>query len=226
MINFQTVSKKFGKNNLVLDGVDFIIQPKEFVFLVGRSGCGKTTIFKLLNREYVPTSGEIFFKDKNIHEILSGKLWEYRRKIGVVFQDMKLLDDRTVFENISLALELRGETVAEINKKVGEIIKLVNLTGKENLFPKELSGGEIQRVAIARAVVGNPEVILADEPTADLDQATGWEIIQILKMINDAGKTVIVATHNFDIVNSMKKRVIVLEKGKVVKDGEGEFVKI
>ena len=225
MINFQAVSKKFGKN-LVLDEVNFTIQPKEFVFLVGRSGCGKTTIFKLLNREYEPTSGKITYKEKNIQQIANGKLWEYRRKIGVIFQDMKLLQDRTVFENISLALELRGETRVEIKRKIVEIIKLVNLTGKENLFPKELSGGEIQRVTIARAVVGNPEVILADEPTADLDQATGWEIIQILKMINDAGKTVIIATHNFDIVNSMKKRVILLDRGKVVKDGVGERVKI
>lgn len=225
MIDFNGVSKKFGKN-LVLDEVDFTIEPKEFVFLVGRSGCGKTTIFKLLTREYNPTSGKIAYKEKDINRIESGKLWEYRRKIGVIFQDMKLLEDRTVFENISLALELRGETVKEIKKKVDEILNLVNLKGKENLFPKELSGGEIQRVTIARAVVGNPEVILADEPTADLDQSTAWEIIQILKMINDAGKTVIIATHNFDIVNSMKKRVILLDDGKIVKDGEGERVKI
>jgi cell division transport system ATP-binding protein len=225
MINFKAVSKKFGKN-LVLDEIDFTIQPKEFVFLVGRSGCGKTTVFKLLTREYESTSGTIEYKEKNIRQIANGKLWEYRRKIGVIFQDMKLLGDRTVFENISLALELRGEATGEIKKKVDEIVNLVNLKGKENLFPKELSGGEIQRVTIARAVVGNPEVILADEPTADLDQATGWEIIQILKMINDAGKTVVIATHNFDIVNSMKKRVILLDQGKITKDGLGEKVKI
>lgn len=225
MITFNKVNKTFGKNQ-VLEEINFEIKPKEFVFIVGRSGCGKTTLFRLLSREYLPTSGTIIFNEKDIRDISQGMLWEHRRKIGVIFQDMKLLQDRTVYENISLALEIRGEKTEEIKKKVEEILKLVGLSGKENLFPKELSGGEIQRVAIARAVIGNPEVILADEPTADLDQSTGWEIIQILKMINEVGKTIIVATHNFEIVNSLKKRVILLEKGKVVKDGAGEKIKI
>ncbi len=225
MITFNKINKTFGGNQ-VLEEINFEIKPKEFVFIVGRSGCGKTTLFRLLSREYLPTSGTIIFNEKDIGKIPQGLLWEHRRKVGVIFQDMKLLQDRTVYENISLALEIRGEREDEIKKKVDEMLKLVGLSGKENLFPKELSGGEIQRVAIARAVIGNPEVILADEPTADLDQSTGWEIIQILKMINEVGKTIIVATHNFEIVNSLKKRVILLEKGKVVKDGTGEKIKI
>lgn len=225
MIKFLNATKKFG-TNLVLDSLTFDIEPKEFVFLVGRSGCGKTTIFKLLNREYNLNSGSIHFQEKDIKKIPSKNLWEYRRHFGIVFQDMKLLVDRTVFENIALALEIRGETPSAIKDKINEIARLTGLTGKENLFPRELSGGEIQRVAIARAVIGNPEVVLADEPTADLDQSTAWEIIQLLKMINDIGKTVIVATHNFEIVNSLKKRVILLEKGNIVKDEEGGKIKI
>ncbi len=225
MIKFEDVIKKFGTNT-ALSGVNFEIQDKEFVFLVGRSGCGKTTLFKLLNREYLPTSGKIFFNELNIPKISSGKLWQHRRKLGIIFQDMKLLYDRTAFENIALALNIRGEKQENVKKKVKEIMELVGLKGKDNFFPKELSGGEVQRVTIARAIIGNPEVILADEPTADLDQSTGWEIIQLLKMLNDAGKTVVIATHNFDIVNSLKKRVILLEKGAVIKDEIGRKIKI
>jgi cell division transport system ATP-binding protein len=225
MIKFAKVTKKFG-NNVVLEDIDFNIDKNEFVFLVGVSGCGKTTVFKLLTREYSLNSGEILFQEKNLQKISSKNLWLHRRKIGVIFQDMKLLQDRTVWENIALSLEIRGEQNVEIKKKTTEIIKLVGLTGKENRFPRELSGGEIQRAVIARAVIGNPEVILADEPTADLDSSTGWEIIQLLKAVSDAGKTVIIATHNFDFVNSMKKRVILLDKGKIIKDEIGGKIKI
>lgn len=225
MIKLDNVTKKFGANTVIED-VNFTVEKNEFVFLVGPSGCGKTTIFKLITREYVPTQGKILFHDKDIQKIPSGKLFKHRRNLGVIFQDMKLLSDRTVFENVALSLEIRGENEQSIKQKTTEIINLVGLNGKENLFPRELSGGEIQRVTIARAVIGNPEVILADEPTADLDLSTGWEIIQLLKVINDAGKTVIIATHNFDIVNSMKKRVILLDKGKIIKDEIGGKIKI
>ncbi len=225
MIKFTNITHGFGKI-MILDGLNFEIDRGECVFIVGKSGCGKTTLFKLLNREYVPSSGEIIFDDNDISKIKKNKLWQYRRKIGLIFQDMKLLPDRTLWENISLALLIRGEKDNVIKEKVSEILKLVGLTGKEHLFPKELSGGEIQRVTIGRALIGNPQVILADEPTADLDQATAWEIIQLLHVINDAGKTVIIATHNFDIVNSLKKRVILLENGKIVKDEIGGKIKI
>lgn len=225
MIKFENVGKKFGMR-VVLDKLFFEIKPGEFVFLVGPSGCGKTTVFKLINKEYFPSSGEISFNQKNISKISSGKIWEYRRKFGIVFQDMKLLSDRNVFENIAIALLIRGKNEEQIKTKVKEIIGLVGLTGKEHLFPRELSGGEVQRVTIARAVVGNPDVVLADEPTADLDPSTGWEIIQLLKMINDGGKTVIIATHNFEIVNAMKKRVIFLDEGKIKSDTVGERIKI
>lgn len=225
MIKFENVGKKFG-NRVVLDKLFFEIKPGEFVFLVGPSGCGKTTVFKLINKEYLPTSGVISFNQKNILKISSGKIWQYRRKFGIVFQDMKLLQDRNVFENIAIALLIRGKKEEEIKTKVKEIIGLVGLTGKEHLFPRELSGGEVQRVTIARAVVGNPDVLMADEPTADLDPSTGWEIIQLLKMINDGGKTVIIATHNFEIVNAMKKRVIFLDEGKIKSDEVGRKVKI
>lgn len=217
MIKFENVVKKFG-GHLVLDKLFFEIKQKEFVFIVGPSGCGKTTIFKLINKEYLPSTGEISFNEKNIVKIPQGKIWAYRRKFGIVFQDMKLLSDRNVFENIAIALLIRGKKEKEIKDKVHEIMDLVGLKGKDQLFPQELSGGEVQRVTIARAVVGNPDVVLADEPTADLDQSTGWEIIQLLKMINDGGKTVVIATHNLDIVNSMKKRVISLNEGKIVSD--------
>lgn len=225
MIKFDKVSKKFGEN-LVLEDLNFEIKDKEFLFLVGSSGCGKTTVFRLITREYLPTTGKIFVNEKNIRNIPSGKIWKHRRNIGVIFQDMKLLQERTVFENIALALEIKGEKPKQIKEKVNEVMRLISLTGKENLFPKELSGGEIQRVVIGRAVIGNPDIILADEPTADLDSATAWEIIQLLKAVNEAGKTVFIATHNFDIVNSMKKRVLFLANGKIAKDEIGGKIKI
>lgn len=225
MIKFFNVGKKFGQTT-VLDSVNFEIKPQEFLFIVGRSGCGKTTIFRLLNREYEPTVGEIYFQDKKLKDIPPGKIWEHRRHLGLIFQDMKLLAERTVFENVSIGLEFICNDAVEIKKKVTEILKLVSLEKKAQAFPKELSGGELQRVAIARAVIGNPDVILADEPTADLDQVTAWEIIQLLIEINKIGKTVIMATHNFDIVNSLKKRVILLQQGQVVSDKIGEIIKI
>jgi cell division transport system ATP-binding protein len=225
MIKFDQVTKKFGKN-VVLEDISFEVDKNELVFLVGPSGCGKTTIFKLMTREYPLSSGDIHFQEKNIKKFPAKKLWNHRRHIGVIFQDMKLLNDRTIYENIALALEIRGERNQSIKEKTAEIMKLVGLKGKENRFPRELSGGEIQRATIARAVIGNPEVILADEPTADLDSSTGWEIIQLLKAVSEAGKTVIIATHNFDFVNSMKKRVILLDKGKIVKDEVGGKIKI
>ena len=225
MITFDKVTKKFGKLAAV-DAIDFAVSPKEFVFLVGRSGCGKTTLFKLLNREIFPTTGDIIFQEKKVSLIPNKKIWHHRRKLGLIFQDMKLLADRTVFENIALSLEFRGEKKSEIEKKVNEVLNLVGLGDKKHLFPKELSGGEIQRTSIGRAIIGNPDVILADEPTADLDAATAWEIIQLLQMLNRAGKIVLMATHNIDVVNSLKERVILLEKGRVVKDTKGEKVKI
>lgn len=225
MIKFDNVSKKFGSTNALVD-INLEIKEKDFIFVVGRSGCGKTTLFRLLNREFLPTSGKIIFQGNNINKISDSKLWMYRRKLGLIFQDMKLLTDRTVFENVALALEFRGEKNIEIKKKVEEILDLVGIGNKQHQFPKELSGGEIQRVGIARAFIGNPDIILADEPTADLDVATAWEIIQILQTINKFGKTVLMATHNIDIVNSLQTRVILLENGKIAKDVTGEKIKI
>lgn len=218
LITFDHVSKRYGNKTIGLDDVDFGVEGGEFVFLVGKSGAGKTTILRLLIRDLLPTSGKILVEGEDNTKLPKKKIPHLRRKIGVVFQDFKLLTDRTVNENVSVSLEILGKGKKEIDKKVEEVLYLVGLQDKLHLFPAQLSAGELQRTAIARAIIGGPKVLLADEPTGNLDPTTSWEILKILKEINTLGTTIVMATHNADIVNSMKKRVIVLDKGKIVKD--------
>jgi len=218
MIKLDKVSKKFGTGVFVLSNVSLNVEKKEFVFLVGPTGSGKTTIFRLLTRELLPTEGMIIVNDWNIAKLPKHKIPHLRKKVGVVFQDLKLLLDRTVFENISLPLEIVGKKEEEIKNKVKEVLSQVGLIEHKDKFPIQLSGGEMQRAAIARALVLSPEILLADEPTGNLDMATSWEIVKLLSDINERGTTIIMATHNVDIVNKLSKRVIKLEKGRLIRD--------
>jgi len=225
MIKFQKVSKIYPRNTIALEDVSFEIKEKEFVSIVGKSGAGKTTLLKLLLVEERPTQGRIFFEGKDITKIKSGKLPEFRREIGAVFQDYKLLPSKTTYENIAYALEVIGASDQEIAGDVPKILEIVGLTERANNFPPELSGGERQRVAIARALIHRPEVILADEPTGNLDPYHTLDIIRLLLKIQEMGTTVILATHNREIINSLGKRVITLENGRVVRDEEkGHFI--
>ena len=225
MLRFKNVSKSFGRKIEVLRNLNFEIVDKEFVFLVGPSGAGKTTILRLILRDFLPTEGEIFVDDFELKKIRPGQIPLLRRTLGMIFQDFKVLFERTIFENVAVALEILGKGKKEIKKEAEEALESVGILDKENYFPIQLSAGEIQRLSIARAIVGNPKIILADEPTGNLDPATSWGILKILNNINKTGKTVLMATHNIDIVNSMKKRVITLDKGKIVRDEkEGKYV--
>ena len=217
MIEFEKVTKHYGSHK-VLDGVSFVIHPQEFVILVGPSGAGKSTLLKLLLCEEKPTFGRITIDGKDIHLLKDKYIPYYRRQIGVVFQDFKLLPNKTVAENVSFALEVSGMPDEEIDAEVSKILELVGLKGRENSFPKEMSGGEAQRVAIARALVFKPKFLIADEPTGNLDPKNSWEIAKLLLKINAMGTTVLLATHNRDIVDMMGKRVISLEDGKMVRD--------
>ncbi|MCJ7792796.1 MAG: cell division ATP-binding protein FtsE [Candidatus Marinimicrobia bacterium] len=217
MIKFDQVTKKFGEI-VALDGVSFEIEPGEFVFITGPSGAGKTTIAKLILREYLPTSGKIKVDKFDLNEMKNKDLPQLRRQIGMVFQDFKLLSDRTVWENVALALRVLGKSEEEIEKEIPRILKMVGLEKRAELFPAQLAGGELQRTGLARAVVGQPEIIIADEPTGNLDLATAWQIIKLLQKVNKMGKTVIMATHNFEIVNAMKERVIEFNEGKLISD--------
>ncbi|OGE15843.1 cell division ATP-binding protein FtsE [Candidatus Daviesbacteria bacterium RIFCSPHIGHO2_12_FULL_37_11] len=223
MIKFEAVTKKFG-NLLALDDINLEVKQGEFVFLVGPSGAGKSTLLRILTKEVSPTSGKVFLSHIDITKIPDRDVPKYRRKIGFVFQDFKLLDDRTVFENVALTLEVLGRSEDEIKKGVEHVLKLVEIWDKRNLFPKQLSGGEAQRTAIARAIVGKPDILLADEPTGDLDPKTAWGVIQLLNEINTWGTTILMATHNAEIVNTLKRRVIILKNGKITKDSkEGKY---
>jgi cell division transport system ATP-binding protein len=224
MIVFEHVSKKFSSSITALEDINLEIQKGEFVFLVGPSGAGKSSLLRLLAREYLPSSGKITVDKIDISKIKDSELPEYRKKVGFVFQDFKLLDDRTVYENVALSLEVRGLEEKEISKEVERTLKLFDIWDRRNLFPVQLSGGEAQRVAIARAIIGKPEILLADEPTGDLDPQTAWQVLQLLIEINSWGTTVIMATHNKEIVDIQKRRVVSLKGGKVVKDSsEGGY---
>ena len=223
MIIFDSVTKKFG-SSIALDEISLDIKQGEFVFVVGPSGAGKSTLLRILTRELLPTSGKVFVDKIDLTKLPGKEIPNLRRKIGMVFQDFRLLDERTVFENVALSLEVRGKGEEEIVKAVEHILKLVEIWEKRNLFPRQLSGGEAQRTAIARAIVGKPDIVLADEPTGDLDPKTAWGVIQLLNEINSWGTTVIMATHNQEIVNTLKKRVVVLKNGKITKDTkEGKY---
>ena len=219
MILLDRVTKTYGKTTKpALNRISLHVEPKEFVILVGTSGAGKSTLLKVLTREEKPTSGKIVVGGIDYDTLKDKHIPLLRRKIGVVFQDFKLLPQRTVFENVAFALEIAGMTNREIKTTVPRIIELVGLAGKEKNFPHQLSGGERQRVAIARAMVRQPKILIADEPTGNLDPKHSWEIIKLLEKINRYGTTVILTTHNVEIVNRLKRRVVVLEHGKITSD--------
>jgi cell division transport system ATP-binding protein len=224
VINFHDVSKKFSSTITALENINLEIQGGEFLFLVGPSGAGKSTLLRLLAHEYMPSSGKISIDTVDIAKIKKDDLPLYRRKVGFVFQDFKLLDDRTVFENVALALEVRNMKDEAIYKEVEKILKLFEIWDRRKLFPTQLSGGEAQRTAIARAIIGKPDILLADEPTGDLDPQTSWGVMQLLNEINSWGTTIIMATHNSEIVNAFKRRVIHIKGGHLVKDNkEGRY---
>lgn len=225
MIYFDKVSKVYSDSCIALSDISFSIEPKEFVSIVGHSGAGKTTLIKMILAEEKPTTGKIFYESLNIHKLKTKEITNFRRKIGVVFQDFKLLADKTVYENIAFAMEAAGRTDEEIEADVPHVLELVDLGDKIYSFPSELSGGEKQRVAIARAIVNQPEMIIADEPTGNLDPANTFEIINILKKINDLGTTVIITTHNRGVMESLGRRVISMQGGKIVRDDKnGSFI--
>lgn len=218
MIRLLEVTKTYATGTAALSEVSLSIDKGEFVFLVGPSGSGKTTLLRLLIKDMDPTHGAIVVGNVDITTLATKKIPDLRRHIGVVFQDLKMLMDRTIFENIILPLEMSGVEHQEAEQKVHNILKQVGIEEHIHKFPIQLSGGELQRAAIARALVFSPEVLLADEPTGNLDSTTSWEIIKLLQDINKLGTTVIMATHNLEIVNSLDKRVVELDKGKIAKD--------
>ncbi|HNW71734.1 MAG TPA: cell division ATP-binding protein FtsE [Candidatus Paceibacterota bacterium] len=224
MIYFSNVSKVYNKDSVALEDVTFTVSEGEFVSIVGHSGAGKTTLIKMILADDAPTSGKVFFESLDIHKLKSDDLTNLRRRIGVVFQDFKLLHNKTAYENIAFAMEAVGKSDEEIASDVPHVLELVDLTNKAHHFPHELSGGEKQRLSIARAIINQPEVIIADEPTGNLDPVNTYEIIQILKKINDLGTTVIITTHNKGVIDNIKKRVITMENGKIVRDDkEGKY---
>lgn len=224
MIHFDHVTKIYENGTPALEGVDFEVKPGEFISIVGKSGAGKSTLIKLIIREDIPTEGSIYIEKVDISRIASKDLPYLRRKMGVVFQDIKLLPTRTAFENVAYAMEVDGSPKAKIDREVGEFLALVGLSHKEASFPDQLSGGEKQRVAIARALAHRPLLLLADEPTGNLDNVNAMEILTLLQKINDLGTTVILATHASELVNKIKKRVVVLDEGRVVSDeAEGKY---
>jgi len=225
MILLDRVTKTYGKDVApALSRLSLFIEPREFVIIVGTSGAGKSTLLKLLTREEKPTSGKIVVGGIDYDTLKDSQIPMLRRKIGVVFQDFKLLPQRTVFENIAFALEIAGMTNREIKNTVPKVIDLVGLSGKEKQFPSQLSGGERQRVAIARAVVRQPKILIADEPTGNLDPKHSWDIVRLLEKINKYGTTVLLTTHNVEIVNKLKRRVITIEGGKITGDqSEGSY---
>lgn len=225
MITLKGVSKSYGKGQPAINNMDLHIDKGEFVFVVGNSGSGKSTLIKLLLKELDPTEGTIQVNGQVLNTMKRRKIPKYRRGVGVVFQDFRLLKDRNVYENVAFAQRVIEYSNRVIKKRVPEVLRMVGLAEKYKSFPKELSGGEQQRVALARALVNRPNILLADEPTGNLDPKTSFEIMKLLEEINERGTTVLVVTHNREIVNSLKKRVISMKKGVIVTDEqEGEYV--
>lgn len=223
MLRFENVCKKYDNGTLALNSINLSIDDGEFVFLVGTSGSGKSTLLKLILREEIITSGEIYFKDQVLSKLKRKDILRVRRQLGVVFQDFRLLPKKTAYENVAYAMEVVEKGDRKIKKEVPEVLDLVGLAGKGDRYPDELSGGEQQRVAIARAIVNEPNLIIADEPTGNLDPENSKEIVKIFEEINKRGTTVLIATHEKSIVDEMKKRVIEIEKGIIVRDEEKGF---
>jgi len=217
MIYFNNVSKLYD-NTPVLDDINLAINNKEFAAIVGHSGAGKTTLLKLIFAEEKPTSGSVYFESQEINNLSAREITKLRKRIGVVFQDYRLLPHKTAYENIAFAMEAAGKTDEEIAADAPYVLDLVDLTDRLWHFPHQLSGGEKQRLAIARAIINQPELLIADEPTGNLDPEATSEVVQILKKIHDLGTTVILATHNRDIINSLRPRVITLERGRIIRD--------
>lgn len=225
MIYFDKVSKIYNGDSVALRDITFQVSPGEFLSIVGHSGAGKTTLLKMLIVEDKPTDGKVFFESLDIHSIPKSRLPHYRRKIGTVFQDFKLLPHKTAYENISFAMEANGRSDLEISENVPQALELVDLGSKMWNFPHELSGGEKQRVAIARAIVNQPDLIIADEPTGNLDPIATYEVVQILKKINDLGTTVLMTTHNKGVIDALGRRVLTMDEGRVIRDdAEGKYV--
>lgn len=225
MIYFDKVTKRYGDDAPIVDNVTLSIKPKEFVSIVGQNGAGKTTLLKMLLAEEKPTEGSVFFESVQVDELPASELHIYRRRIGTVFQDFKLIEQKTAYENIAFAMEAAGRKDDEVASDVPYILDLVDLGDKGDRFPYELSGGEQQRIAIGRAIINQPDVIIADEPTGNLDPINTHEVIQVLEKINELGTTIIMTTHNKGVVDNVRRRVITMENGKVVRDNaEGGYV--
>lgn len=224
MIFFDRVSKVYPDTSVALQNITLTIEPKEFVSIVGQSGAGKTTLLKMLLAEEKPSEGKVFYESSDVHRLSKSGMNDLRRKIGMIFQDFRLISGKTVYENIAFTMEASGKTDEEIEQDVPHVLELVDLANKVWNFPHELSGGEKQRVAIARALVNQPDVLIADEPTGNLDPVNTYDVVQILKKINDYGTTVILTTHNKGIIDMLGKRVVAMEKGKIVRDDkEGKY---
>ncbi|MCI9433693.1 MAG: cell division ATP-binding protein FtsE [Bacilli bacterium] len=220
LIRMKGVNKQYKNGVTAIYDLDLTIEKGDFVFIIGSTGCGKSTLIKMLYREEKPTSGKIIVGGLDVAKLRNGKVYKLRRKLGVVFQDFKLLSKLTVYENVAFALEVFGLPKGEIHEKVLKVLDLVGLKNKAKHYPTELSGGEQQRVAIARAIVNGPKLLICDEPTGNLDEATSMEIMKVLEEINKLGTTIIMVTHDTNIVSIMKKRVILLDAGRILKDYE------
>lgn len=218
MIYFDKVTKEYKDGLKVVDEVTLTVEPREFVSVVGHSGAGKTTLLKMLLGEEEPTEGTVFFGSADVHKLDKEKKNLFRRKVGMIFQDFRLLPNKTAYENVAFAMEAAGRTDEEIASDVPHVLELVDLGDKMNHFPHELSGGEKQRLAIARAIVNQPDLIIADEPTGNLDPTNTYEVVQILKKINELGTTIILTTHNKGVIESVGRRVITMDRGRIVKD--------
>ncbi len=221
MIRLKQVEKQYANKTLALRGVDLEIQDKEFVFLVGPSGSGKSTIIKILTGEIMPTGGQVMVNGFNLNKISERQIPKLRRTLGIIFQDFRLIERKTVYDNLSTVMYACGKGTREIRQRIPYVLDLVGLENKANSYPDELSGGEQQRVAIARALVNNPQTIIADEPTGNLDPERSEEIMKLLERINDLETTVLVVTHERELVNRFQKRVVYLQQGQVVSDGIG-----
>jgi cell division transport system ATP-binding protein len=225
MIYFDNVSKIYRDGTPALEDINATINPKEFVSIVGHSGAGKTTLLKMLLAQEKPTSGSVFFESVDVHSLRANDVHHYRRKIGMVFQDFRLIPNKTAYENIAFAMEAAGRADDEIESDVPYILELVDLSSKANHFPNQLSGGEQQRVAIGRAIINQPDLIIADEPTGNLDPINTYEIIEILKKINELGTTVLITTHNKGVVDAMGRRVITMDRGRIIRDDpQGQYI--